>query len=158
MRVSVDRVACDEMPSRANTSITLPEKTHTPRSSTKSPSSISISVCGRGDVSPVCPVTDVNGAPFRFGDTSQYSVQVDDDQPVDCNKVKVTYVLGHDTHGHPITTAFGCTGTITTSVPSGHDPATDDLRAVFDAEYTDAGSGNLPPLTGTDEVVLDPAA
>ena len=46
---------------------------------------------------------------------------------------------------------------ITTSVPSGHDPATDNLRAVFDAEYTDAGSGNLPPLTGTDEVVLNPA-
>ena len=81
---------------------------------------------------------------------------VDDDQPVDCSKVRVTYVLGHDTHGHPITTALGCTGSITTSVPSGHDPATQELRAVFDAEYTDSGSGNLPPLTGTDEVVLEP--
>jgi cytochrome c len=102
-------------------------------------------------------VTDTNGAPFHFGDTVQFNVTVDDDQPVDCNQVRVTYVLGHDTHGHPITTAIGCTGTITTSVPSGHDPATDNLRAVFDAEYTDAGSGNLPPLTGTDEVVLEPA-
>jgi glucose/arabinose dehydrogenase len=100
-------------------------------------------------------VTDVNGAPFRFGDTVQFDVQVEDDQPVDCNKVKVTYVLGHDQHGHPQTTAFGCTGSITTTVPSGHDPATQDLSAVFDAEYTDAGN---PPLTGTDEVVLEPAA
>ena len=101
-------------------------------------------------------VTPVEGQPFAFGDTVQYEVVVEDDQPVDCSKVKVTYVLGHDTHGHPITTAFGCTGTITTSVPSGHDPATQELRAVFDAEYTDSGSGNLPPLTGTDEVVLEP--
>ncbi len=82
----------------------------------------------------------------------------DDTNPFESDgKVKVTYVLGHDQHGHPLTTAFGCTGTITTSVPSGHDPATDNLRAVFDAEYTDAGSGNLPPLSGTDEVVLNPA-
>ena len=57
---------------------------------------------------------------------------------------------------HPITTALGCSGSITTSVPSGHDPATQELRAVFSAEYTDGGSGNLPPLTGTDEVVLEP--
>ena len=98
----------------------------------------------------------MEGQPFEFGDTVQYEVVVEDDQPVDCSKVKVTYVLGHDTHGHPITTAFGCTGSITTSVPSGHDPATQELRAVFDAEYTDSGSGNLPPLTGTDEVVLEP--
>src|SRR3954453_18046058 len=62
-------------------------------------------------------VTDLNGAPFRFGDTVRFDVTVEDDQPVDCNRVKVTYVLGHDQHGHPITTALGCTGTITTSVP-----------------------------------------
>jgi hypothetical protein len=31
-------------------------------------------------------------------------------------------------------------------------------RAVFVAEYADAGSGNLPPLTGTDQVVLEPAS
>jgi PKD repeat protein len=99
-------------------------------------------------------VTDLNGAPFHFGDTVRFDVEVDDDQPVDCNRVSVTYVLGHDQHGHPITTAFGCTGTITTSVPSGHNPATDNLRAVFDAQYTDTGN---PPLTGTAEVVLNPA-
>jgi cytochrome c len=101
-------------------------------------------------------IQPVEGQAFHFGDTVQYEVVVEDDQPVDCNKVKVTYILGHDTHGHPITTAFGCTGTITTTVPSGHDPATQELRAVFNAEYTDSGSGNLPALTGTDEVVLEP--
>ena len=67
-------------------------------------------------------------------------------------------LLGHDTHGHPLSAAFGCSGSITTSVAGGHDPATDDLNAVFSASYTDAGSGNLPPLTGTDQVVIEPVA
>jgi cytochrome c len=98
--------------------------------------------------------TDANG--FQFGDTVTYSVTVTDDQPVDCNEVQVTYILGHDTHGHPQSTAFGCTGQFVTTVPTGHDPATDDLNAVFAASYTDPGSGNLPPLTGTDQVVIEP--
>ena len=72
--------------------------------------------------------------------------------------VTVTYVLGHDEHGHPQTTASGCTGAIETTVPSGHDPADDDLNAVFVAEYADAGGDGLPSLTGTDEVVLSPSA
>ena len=67
-------------------------------------------------------------------------------------------VLGHDTHGHPLSTASGCSGSITTSVAGGHDPATQDINAVFSASYTDAGSGNLPPLTGTDQVVIEPVA
>jgi cytochrome c len=100
-------------------------------------------------------IRPVEGQPFHFGDTVQFEVQVTDDQPVDCNRVKVTYILGHDQHGHPQTTAFGCTGSITTSIPGGHDPS-QNLRAVFVAEYTDEGSGNLPPLTGSDEVVLEP--
>ena len=56
-----------------------------------------------------------------------------------------------------MTTAFGCSGDIQTSVLSGHDPAKEDLSTVFVAEYTDEGSGNLPPLTGSNEVVLEPA-
>jgi cytochrome c len=42
-----------------------------------------------------------------------------------------------------------------TTVPGGHDPATDDLAAVLVAEYTDAGS--QPGLSGSAEVVLEPA-
>ena len=101
-------------------------------------------------------ITPTEGRPFAFGDTVTYQVEVTDDEPVDCSRVQVTYILGHDQHGHPQTTAFGCTGSITATVATGHDPATDDLHAVFVAEYTDEGEGNLPPLTGSDEVVLEP--
>lgn len=109
---------------------------------------------GQRPVVELTVTTDANG--FQFGDTVTYSVTVTDDQAVDCNKVQVTYILGHDTHGHPQSTAFGCTGQFVTSVPTGHDPDTDDLNAVFAASYTDPGSGDLPPLTGTDQVVIEP--
>lgn len=93
------------------------------------------------------------GEPFKFGDTVTYEVTVEDDAPVDCSKVTVSYILGHDSHGHPITAAAGCTGSITTSL-AGHDPGA-NLRAVFNASYTDQPvDEGVPPLTGSAEVVI----
>jgi cytochrome c len=110
-----------------------------------------------GNTPPVVEfVTPQDGDAFSFGDAVQYEVRVTDDQPVDCSRVQVIYILGHDTHGHPQTTAFGCSGTIQTTEPAGHDPAVDDLRGVFSAQYTDDPGPGLPALTGRDEVVLEP--
>ncbi|GAB3077457.1 PQQ-dependent sugar dehydrogenase [Micromonospora schwarzwaldensis] len=112
-----------------------------------------------GNAAPVVElVNPVEGQSFSFGDTVAFEVRVTDDQPVDCARVTVTYILGHDSHGHPQTTASGCTGSITTTVPEGHDPGTDNLTGVFVASYTDTGSDGLPALTGTDQVVLVPSA
>ncbi|MEU2170717.1 PQQ-dependent sugar dehydrogenase [Micromonospora chersina] len=112
-----------------------------------------------GNAAPVVElVKPADGQPFAFGDTVQFEVRVTDDQPVDCSRVTVTYVLGHDQHGHPQTTATGCTGSIQTTVPSGHDPENDNLTAVFVASYTDAGGDGLPSLSGSDQVVLVPTA
>ena len=77
-----------------------------------------------------------------------------DDEPVDCARVTVTYNLGHDDHGHPLSTASGCSGSITTFVDPGHGGA-EDLVAVFVAQYTDAGT---PAQTGTAQVVLEPTS
>ena len=67
-----------------------------------------------GNTPPVVEfVAPQTGDTFAFGDAVPFEVQVTDDAPVDCSRVQVTYILGHDTHGHPLTTAFGCTGTIT---------------------------------------------
>ncbi len=101
-------------------------------------------------------ITPTDGDTFSFGDVVAYEVQVTDDQDVDCDNVQVQYVLGHNTHGHPQSTATGCAGTLTTTVPSGHDPATGDLSAVFVATYTDPGTDTVGPLTGSDQVVLEP--
>jgi cytochrome c len=93
-------------------------------------------------------VRPVANQPFRFGDAVQFEVTVADEAAVDCSRVRVHYILGHDTHGHPLSTTAGCTGTIQTTA-AGHDPATDNITAVFVAEYTDPGG-----LTGRDQVVL----
>ena len=110
-----------------------------------------------GNAAPVVEfVTPTEGDTFAFGDLVAYEVQVTDDQPVDCDAVQVTYILGHDDHGHPQTTSSGCSGTIQTTLAGGHDPETDDLSGVFVAEYTDPGGAGLPSLSGSDQVVLQP--
>jgi uncharacterized repeat protein (TIGR01451 family) len=91
------------------------------------------------------------GGTFQFGDTVTYTVTVTDDTTVDCSKVTVAYILGHETHGHPLTSTAGCTGSITTTVDSGHAGAA-NLSAVFVAAYTDpeglSGSAQVRVLPG----------
>jgi glucose/arabinose dehydrogenase/type 1 glutamine amidotransferase len=97
------------------------------------------------------------GALFSFGDEIPFKVKVTDpeDGTIDCAKVKVTYILGHDSHGHPVTSANGCSGTIKTSADGGHDPNA-NIFGVFDAEYTDGGGGGQAALTSHDQAQLQP--
>ncbi|WP_328862238.1 ThuA domain-containing protein [Streptomyces sp. NBC_00306] len=97
------------------------------------------------------------GTLFSFGDEIPFKVTVTDpeDGAIDCAKVKVTYILGHDSHGHPVTSANGCTGTIKTSSDGGHDPNA-NIFGVFDAEYTDGGGGGQAALTSHDQAQLQP--
>ncbi|MEU8271348.1 PQQ-dependent sugar dehydrogenase [Sphaerisporangium sp. NPDC049002] len=93
-----------------------------------------------------------NGQPFTFGDTVSYAVTVTDpeDGAIDCSKVTVTYLLGHDQHAHAMTSKTGCTGTITTQVDGEH--STDaNTFGVLAADYTDAGG-----LKGTAQATLQP--
>ncbi|MFI2214685.1 ThuA domain-containing protein [Streptomyces sp. NPDC020141] len=98
-----------------------------------------------------------DGTLFSFGDEITFKVKATDaeDGPVDCARVKVSYILGHDSHGHPITSANGCTGTIKTSSDGGHDPNA-NIFGVLDAEYTDFGGGGQAPLTTHDQIQLQP--
>jgi glucose/arabinose dehydrogenase/PKD repeat protein len=84
--------------------------------------------------------TPANGSLFSYGDTVPFSITVTDpeDSSIDCTRVKMTYVLGHDNHGHQITSQNGCTGAITIPIDGEHDSAA-NIFAIFDAEYTDAG-------------------
>ncbi|MEU7618794.1 carbohydrate-binding protein [Micromonospora rifamycinica] len=96
------------------------------------------------NVGNTAPTVTINspgdGSLFSFGDTVPFSITVTDpeDGTVDCTKVKMTYVLGHDQHGHQITSVNGCSGSITIPVDGEHDEAA-NIFAIFDAEYTDAG-------------------
>lgn len=109
-----------------------------------------------GNQAPVVDLTTTPapGDPFQFGDTVTFHVTVTDDQPVDCSKVQVHYILGHDTHGHPLSDTTGCDGSFVTSA-AGHDPSQDNITAVFVAEYTDMPTDpNDQPLSDSDQVVL----
>lgn len=108
------------------------------------------------DVPQVSFVEPADGAEFQLGDRVDYRVTVTDDQPFDCSRVAVHYVVGHNEHGHPQTTANGCVGSIQTGPVEGHDPAEEEIRGVFTAVYTDPGGNGLPSLSGSAEVVLIP--
>ena len=109
-----------------------------------------------GNQAPVVNLTVVSTTPpFNFGDTVHFTVAVTDDQPVDCARVSVAYILGHDQHGHPQTSTAGCEGDIAVPLDTGHAGAA-NLAAVFVATYTDQPGGGETPQQGSDEVVLRP--
>ncbi|MEU6643905.1 ThuA domain-containing protein [Saccharomonospora sp. NPDC046836] len=101
--------------------------------------------------------TPVNGGFFGFGDTVPFRVTVTDpeDGDIDCSKVTVEYILGHDNHGHPLSRATGCEGVITTPADEGHGLDA-NVFGVINASYTDNGAGEVPALTGSDESILQP--
>ncbi|MBK1786272.1 ThuA domain-containing protein [Prauserella cavernicola] len=99
----------------------------------------------------------VNGGFFGFGDKVPFKVSVTDpeDGEIDCSRVTVEYILGHDNHGHPLSRATGCEGVIETPADEGHGLDA-DIFGVIDASYTDNGAGDVPSLTGSDQVTLQP--
>ncbi|GIF46109.1 glucose/arabinose dehydrogenase [Asanoa ferruginea] len=81
------------------------------------------------------------GRLFNFGDQVPFTVNVTDpaNPTIDCSRVTVTYVLGHDSHGHPITNVTGCSGTIQTTVDGEHDVSS-NIFGIINAAYTPPGS------------------
>ncbi|MFD8420853.1 PQQ-dependent sugar dehydrogenase [Streptomyces sp. NPDC059466] len=100
----------------------------------------------------------LDGGIYDFGAAIPFKVTVTDpeDGTVDCTKVKVTFIVGHDSHGHPQTSTTGCSGTLQTLADGEHDPNA-NIFGVLDAEYTDKGAGGQPALTSHDQHVLQPS-
>ncbi|MBB2914603.1 glucose/arabinose dehydrogenase/PKD repeat protein [Streptosporangium becharense] len=106
-----------------------------------------------GNTAPTVAIeTPDPGRLFTWGDTVPFTIKVTDpeDTDIDCAKVKMTYVLGHDGHGHQITSKNGCSGELTIPADGEHDDAA-NIFAVFDAEYTDKGG-----LTTHTQHILQP--
>jgi cytochrome c len=102
-------------------------------------------------------VQPVNGGFFDFGDEVTLDVEVTDEEEtdIDCADIDVSYILGHDSHGHPLSETTGCAATVKTVRDEGHDPAA-NIFGVLNASYTDAGANGVRALTGSAEVVLNP--
>ena len=111
-----------------------------------------------GNQAPVVRLSVVSTTPpFNFGDTVHFEVTITDDQPVDCGRVSVAYILGHESHGHPQTSTAGCSGDIAVPIDEAHAGAA-NISAVFVATYSDNPGGGEPPQQGSAEVRLVPAA
>ncbi|MFF0809478.1 PQQ-dependent sugar dehydrogenase [Streptomyces albogriseolus] len=112
-----------------------------------------------GNTAPTVRIdTPADGSIYDFGAAIPFRVTVTDpeDGAVDCSRVKVTFVIGHDSHGHPQTSATGCTGTLRTLADGEHDPNA-NIFGVVDAEYTDRGAGGQPALTTHDQHITQPS-
>ncbi|MEU8264702.1 ThuA domain-containing protein [Micromonospora sp. NPDC048999] len=99
-----------------------------------------------------------DGGFYDWGDQVKYTVKVTDpeDGEIDCAKVVLQSYLGHDEHAHPLESYTGCSGTVQTSLSSGHG-AEANVFAVLEASYTDKGGvGGAGPLTGRSLVQLQP--
>ncbi len=94
-----------------------------------------------------------SGGFFAFGEDIPYAVAVtdaEDGSDVDCAQVEVSFILGHDAHGHPLSSATGCSGSLPSLQADGHGDEA-DIFGVLVATYTDAGG-----LDGEAELVLQP--
>jgi PKD repeat protein len=101
-------------------------------------------------------VEPVMGQPFAFGTTVRFEVAVDDDQPVNCANVSVEYILGHEMHGHPISTAVGCSGSFQVPPLDASHAQSLNVGGVFRVTYTDAPGPGLPALSAVAVTVLLP--
>jgi cytochrome c len=102
-----------------------------------------------GNTAPTVTVTTpVAGGTFAFGENIPFTVAVTDpeDGAIDCSRVQVTFVLGHDTHGHAEETRSGCSGLLPTDAEDVSHGG--NVFGVISASYTDlGGSGGVPALT-----------
>jgi len=107
-----------------------------------------------GNTAPTVSVdAPVEGGLFAFGESIPFSVTVTDpeDGAVDCSRVEVTFVLGHDEHGHAEETVHGCQGVLPTYAEDVSHGG--NVFGVVSASYTDlGGSAGVPALTTVDQV------
>ena len=108
-----------------------------------------------GNTAPTVVVTTpVDGGTFDLGNDIPFTVTVTDpeDGPIDCTQVNVTFVLGHDTHGHAEDSTTGCAGVLHTVAGDvthgGH------LFGVISATYTDHGGTGAPTLSTTGQSAI----
>ncbi|MEV6815486.1 ThuA domain-containing protein [Micromonospora sp. NPDC051296] len=99
-----------------------------------------------------------DGGFFNWGDQVKYTIKVTDpeDGEIDCDRVQLQVLLGHDEHAHPLEQHTGCTGVVQTQLAAGHG-AEANVFTVLEATYTDKGGvGGAEPLTGRVLEILQP--
>ncbi|HVK21257.1 MAG TPA: ThuA domain-containing protein [Actinokineospora sp.] len=112
-----------------------------------------------GNTRPTVTISVPDGGMFDFGDEIPYTVTVTDPEDgtaIDCSRVVVQTLLGHDDHAHPLDNYIGCAGVLPTdgAAGDGHGPG-QNLYTRVSAQYTDkGGAGGTPALVGSTQVKL----
>jgi hypothetical protein len=104
-----------------------------------------------GNTAPTVTITSpVEGGFFDWGDNVPWTVTVTDpeDGTIDCARIQVDFVLGHDTHGHGLGSTTGCSG-VWASPASEATHASGSVFGAINAAYTDNGG-----LTSIDQAVI----
>jgi PKD repeat protein/plastocyanin len=111
-----------------------------------------------GNTRPTVTITVPEDGQFAaFGDIIPYEITVTDpeDGTISCSRVSLNVQLGHDDHAHPLQTLQGCSGTFRSLPDSGHGANANIFTSIV-ASYTDNAQGAANPLTGQDDVVIQP--
>ncbi len=97
-----------------------------------------------------------NGGFFDWGTKVPFRVEVVDneDESINCTRVRVQAFVGHDDHSHPQEQYGSCEGMI--DIMSGHGSDADNLFYTIEAQYTDEGALGVDPLTESTGLVLQP--
>jgi PKD repeat protein/type 1 glutamine amidotransferase len=109
-----------------------------------------------GNTSPTITIQiPTDGDFFEWGQRIPYRVTVTDpeDGTVDCSKVKATFVLLHNEHGHGEDEKLGCSGWLDTLEEDASHGGY--IAGGISVEYTDTGgAGSTPPLTTVKQHVV----
>jgi PKD repeat protein len=130
----------------------------TVRNSSGATGTASLQITSGNTVPTVTVTAPPGGGLFNFGDSVNVTVSVTDpeDGTIDCSRVTIQAILGHDSHGHPLDQFPGCSARVPTTLSSGHGE-NDNIFYVIEASYTDrGGTGGSSALTGRGQVVLQP--
>lgn len=111
-----------------------------------------------GNTAPIVQfTTPPNGLTFSDGDVLNWQANATDPNgtPVDCSRMQVNYLLGHDMHAHGVSQATGCSGTFKLTT-AGHRP-TSNFYGILTASYTNRSpTPGVPDLTTKTQIVLQP--
>ncbi len=116
---------------------------------------IKSTVITAGNTAPAITIqTPLDGDFFEWGQNIPFRVTGTDaeDGTIDCSKVRVTFVLVHDQHGHAEDEKIGCTGYLTTVADDASHGGY--IAGGISVSYTDKPVGSVPALSTTEQVII----
>jgi PKD repeat protein len=111
-----------------------------------------------GNQAPSVAISTPDGGFFDWGQAVGWAVTTNDPEEgsaTACERVSMTFGLGHSTHAHPVSTGSGCSGIWATPVDAPEHGEAENIFGLIVAQYTDAGAAGVPAAAGDAQVTLN---